>query len=186
MSDNNYVDVIQEEFTGDLDEFDTSQPPPVVQENEGAEIALARIAYRDKAIDKIKALRDYKCQQAVEWANREIIKIEKQKQWHLDSLKYFMEGINRSNPKVKSLSFPSGKIGLRQTPQRIEIDADFVPSEHTDDPFVVAKTTHVVAKEDMKAHLKNTGELPDYASVVPGKKKFYYQPNEEVSDGEQT
>ena len=76
MSDNNYVDVIQEEFTGDLDEFDTSQPPPVVQENEGAEIALARIAYRDKAIDKIKALRDYKCQQAVEWANREIIKIE--------------------------------------------------------------------------------------------------------------
>jgi len=175
--DLNYKSVIQEDFTDELEEFDSSLPP-VVQDEDAAQTALARLVFRDKEIARIEARRDFIKNQADEWANQQIEKIEVQKQHFLLPLESFMKSINKSNPKIKSLKFPYGTIGVRQTPQKIEIDDDFKPEEHADDPFVSAKVTYSVNKANIKKVMKNTGELPEYASVVPGEIKFYFKGNE--------
>jgi len=133
---------------------------------------------RDKEIAKIKARRDFIVSQAKEWAKREIEKLENQKQYLAIPLESFMEAINKSNPKIKSLKFPAGVIGLRKSPERIEIDADFEPEKHLDDPFIKQTINYSVDKKAIKERLKETGELPEYASVVPSEAKFYYKGND--------
>lgn len=175
MSDNTQITAIQEEYSGDLEEIDVEQPYPVVETDEAVITTLSRVLVRDKAIGKINAQCNFMIDQAMEWAKTEIEKIEKQKQYFLTPLQSFMESINKSNPKIKSLKFPVGKIGLRQSPQKIEIEADFVPADHTDDPNVIKKVSYSVSKKQIKEQLDKTGEIPDYASVVPGETKFYYE-----------
>lgn len=174
MSNNDYVDVIEGKYESEF-EVDTTQSPPVVEEYEIAETTLSKMVLNDQKIQAIEERRDFICKSANIWAEKEIKRIKSYNEWISQPLKYFMIGINRNNPKLKSLKFPMGKIGLRQSPQKIEIDADFVPAEHKDDPNVVRKVSYAVSKKDIASQLKETGELPDYASVVPGETKFYYK-----------
>ena len=175
MSENTQIQAIEEEYSGELEEIDVDQPCPVVESDEAVITTLGRLIYRDKAIEKIKQQADFIVSNAQLWAMREVAKIEKQKEWFLTPLQSFMESINKSNPKIKSLKFPVGRIGLRQSPQTIAIDPDFVSADHKDDPNVTEKTTYSVSKKSVKKQLDDTGEIPDYASVVPGETKFYYK-----------
>lgn len=178
MSDNTQITAIQEEYSGELESIDVEQPCPVVETDEAVITTLSRLIFRDKAVAKIELQANYLRQKANEWEKGEIEKIEKQKAWLQVPLQSFMESINRSNPKIKSLKFPVGKIGLRSTPQKIEIDADFVPDEHCGEKFIIGKTTYTVSKKDIKKQLDETGEIPDYASVIPGEQRFYYKAGE--------
>ncbi len=178
MSENTQVIAIEEEFTGSLEEIDVDQPSPVVEGDEAVITTLSRLNVRDKEIAKIEQQGYFMKDNIDAWMSNQIHKIEKQKAWLQIPLQSFMEAINKSNPKIKSLKFPVGKIGLRQTPQKIEIDEDFVAETHKEDPFVKAKITYSVSKKDIASQLKETGELPDYASVIPGETKFYYKGGE--------
>lgn len=178
MSENSQVTAIQEDYSGELEPIDVDQPSPVVETDEAVITTLSRLVVRDKEIAKIEMQRDFIKSKADTWAKVQIRKIENQKAWLQVPLQSFMESINRNNEKIKSLKFPVGKIGLRQSPQKIEIDADFKPETHKEDPCVVAKITYSVSKKLIKEQLNDTGELPDYASVVPGQQIFYYKGGE--------
>ena len=175
--DNDYKSAIQEDYSDELEVFDESLPP-VVQDEDAAQVALARLIFRDKEISRITARRDFIINQADEWAKQEIEKIERQKLHFMLPLESFMKSINKSNPRIKSLKFPQGVIGVRSTPQKIEIDPDYKAEEHPLDPNVVVKTTYSVSKTAVKNQMEATGELPEYASVVPGEVKFYFKGNE--------
>ena len=182
MENNTQITAIQEDYSGELEAIDTDQPSPVVETDEAVITILSRLNVRDKMMATVTSHANFMREQADEWEKRAIEKIEKQKEWLRIPLQSFIESINKSNPKIKSLKFPTGTIGLRQSPQKIEIDEDFDPSKHTDDPNVVAKTTWSVCKSVIAKTLKETGEIPDYASVVPGETKFYYRPNEKAGE----
>jgi len=172
---NDLTTAIAEDFSGELEPIESA---PMVESEEAAQTALYRLVVRDKKIDKIEKRRDFIVSQAKEWAKKEIEKLENQKQYLAIPLESFMEAINKSNPKIKSLKFPAGVIGLRKSPERIEIDADFVPEKHLDDPFIKQTISYSVDKKAIKEKLKETGELPEYASVVPSEAKFYYKGND--------
>ena len=157
-------------------EVDTSQPPPVIEDYDTAEEVVSKVVLDGETIKGIQAKRDFIIANANLWAEQKIKQIENYNNWYSSRLIDFMRGINKSDPQKKSIKFPLGTIGFRQLPEKIEIDLDFNPAENTDDPFVSAKTIYSVSKADIMKKLKTTGELPEYASVVPGEIKFYIKP----------
>jgi len=175
MDNENYMAIIGADKESRF-EVDTSQPPPVIEDYDTAEEVVSKVILDGETIKGIQAKRDFIIAQANLWADQKIKQIENYNNWYSSRLIDFMRAINKSDPKKKSIKFPLGKIGFRQSPEKIEIDPDYNPAEHTDDPNVVVKTTYSVSKTAIKNQMEATGELPDYASVVPGEIKFYIKP----------
>jgi len=148
----------------------------IVVTEESATVAISRVAAIENKIARIKAIRDAELQRITQWAEKEMGTLKATGRFFSDPLESFMRARNRQNPKIKSLKYPNGTIGVRMTPDRIEIEEglDLAALVEKDDPFVVASTTFQIAKKAILKALKEDGqEPPEYATLVPGEKKFY-------------
>jgi len=171
-----------EEFEGEIDNRDLNlDETPVVETEELASTFLNLIRSRERKLEDIEIFRENKIAEINEWCDAAMMQVKASILYFQQPLQIFMESRNRENEKVKSIKFPNGTIGLRKSPDRIEIDRNFQPDQHPEDKFVksVVKTIYSVDKKAIADQAKETGEVPDYAVLIPGETKFYYKFQEE-------
>jgi len=148
----------------------------VIETEESATIAISRVATIENKIARIKAIRDAELRRIRQWAENEIANLESTHVFFAAPLESFMRARNRQDPKIKSLKYPNGTIGVRMTPDRIEVEEglDLKALSEKDDPFVVESTNFRIDKKYLLKTIKEDGqEPPEYATLVPGEKKFY-------------
>ena len=171
------IDSIDEDVTGEL------QPEGefgIIEKNEEAMTLLERIKVRQDAIEGLEKLYEFrtralreKIEQADKWLADEKVKYQRQIDFFKMPLKQFMEAINASNPKIKSLNLPTGKLKLRKLPDKIVITDGFkATADDYGKPGIFEKLTYEINRTAIKEHLKKTGEMPDYATIETGETKF--------------
>ena len=149
----------------------------VIETEESATIAISRMAAVENKMARILMIRDAELLRIAQWANNEIDSLRNAYAFFAAPLESFMRARNRQDPKVKSLKYPNGTIGVRMTPDRIEIDEDAnLPALAMieNDPLIIVTKSFRVDKKAILGALKQDGmDIPEYATLVPGEKKFY-------------
>ena len=163
------TEFIEEEFSGELEEI-TEAPLPETITEESAMPMIARIGYRQKEIAKAKALRDKWIEQAEHWYEEKESKLMNGINFYSLALEGFMRALNASNPKIKSLNLPAGKLMLRKLPDKVELkEGEELTADH---PFANVKTVITLDKKGIKDQIKSTGEIPTYVEYIEGETKF--------------
>ena len=162
---------LEEEYTGELQEPDFSQPL-VIDSDLYASEKLDSLSRRVAKIRDLKQLRDDLVNKTTEFYDMQIEKIARQMAYFHLALRAYMEAKNAANPKCKSMKFSSGNLCLRKKPDKIVIDEAFKPESWQSDIFVRFKTIWSVDKTAIAKELKDTGQLPSYATVEEGEVKF--------------
>jgi len=148
----------------------------VVSDEASATLAMRVIESREREIERIRQTADGEKARIENWARAEVERHQKAISFFVAPLESFLRDINeKTGGKTKSIKYPYGTIQLRKLPDKIEIAEEFKPEEHPDDPYVKAKTNYSVDKTAIKAAMKDSGELPEYATLVPGQTKFDYK-----------
>lgn len=182
MAEDKFVDSIDEDVTGELVPVQNDDYQ-IVEKEEDATTLLERIAARTHKINRLKELYlarvqplQDKIDQAQKWLDDETAKIQSQVVFLSGPLEEFMRAINASNPKIKSLNLPTGKLKLRKLPDKVIVADDFQPTaDDMGKVGVVEKISYSVNKTDIKKHIEETGEVLDYAHIEPGEVKFEYE-----------
>jgi hypothetical protein len=168
-------DFIEEEFSGELEEI-TEAPLPETITEESAMPMIARIGYRQREIAKAKALRNKWIEQANHWYRAKESKLMNGINYYHLALEGFMRALNASNPNIKTLNLPAGKLILRKLPNTVELKEGITLGHTTN--FTVEKTTFSLDKKSVKAHIKETGEIPDFVEYKEGETKFSIEVND--------
>lgn len=176
------IDSINEDVTGELIPVNENDYE-IIEAEEQAITYLERIQARKHKLNKIKelyqervqALQD-KIDQAYKWLDEEETKLNSEIGWLIRPLEDFMRAINASNPKIKSLNLPTGKLKLRKLPDKVIIMDGFkATKDDLGKPGIVEKISYDVNKTEIKKHIEETGEVLDYAHIEPGETKFEYE-----------
>jgi len=148
---------------------------PAVDSDLKAESYLRAVAIRRNEIKRIADLRDAEIAKIQDIFNNQIEKIERSCGFLEGYLENFLREINRQDSKVKSRKYSAGVLKLSKSPDKVEIVEGFTPTEaDLDKPGInkVVKTEIKINKTEIKKYIKETGEVLDYAELVPGVTKF--------------
>jgi len=168
----------QEEFDGEIQVGQESEVWPegyVIERDDEINLALRLIYHREREIRRIDNMRKRETERVNAWADVEIEKLYRAIDHFTHSLRFYMESVNKVNPKTKSLKFPLGTIGIRKTPDKVEITQPPEEVRELWPDMVKEKMSLSVDKKAVLAKIKETGEVPGFAEVIPGESKFYYK-----------
>ena len=102
-----------------------------------------------------------------DWQRARIEPIEKQKQFYCNLLRSYLVQKDRKTEKL-----PTGTIQLRKMPDEIVIDDSEAVMLAG---FKRETVKYSVDKTKLRNHIKQTGEIPDGADVLPQEPRFNYQ-----------
>ncbi len=160
----------------DIDEILANDKEIVVDPND-PELMCSKYLYVIKKIEaeieRCKFNADAMIQEVTQWLDKKI----EQKRGQIDFMSNFMRNYLKQK-NFKSLALPTGSIGFRKQPDKVEItDEEKFMEFATFDIIRVEPEKFVPDMNAIKAKLKETGELPEGVELITPEPKFYYKLN---------
>ncbi len=156
----------------DLDQFligDEDELPEVLADLEQVERTLRAIGWRRRKIAQAEEL-------ARSVKDRADLHVENERHrfdpsFLEDRLRGYHQARLADDPKAKSISFPSGALKARKSPDRVEVDpVPFLAVQPEGSSLVRVKREP--DKSAIAAHVKATGEVLAGVELVPGEVRF--------------
>ncbi len=143
-----------------------------VTDTDSAIWAMRKIQERRGELDEIEAVYQRQIQQMNLWRETEQARL-------LRSITYFEGRLTEyhqlkldEDPTKKTIKLPNGELTCRKLPDRIEVAETAI--EGLPEQFLRVKVEP--KKTELLKHIKDTGELFDGVSVIPGDLKFTVKP----------
>lgn len=134
---------------------------------------LYAIRYLEREMEKLKSNAENMIVEINIWLDKKIAS----KQNQIDHMCRLMSNYLTQN-NLKSLHLPSGNIGFRKQPDKVEIiDVDTFFEKATFDLIRVVPEKFEPDLSAIKAKIKENGELPAGVDIVTPDPKFYYKLN---------
>lgn len=134
---------------------------------------LYAIRYLEREMEKLKSNAENMIVEINTWLDKKIAS----KQNQIDHMCRLMSNYLTQN-NLKSLHLPSGNIGFRKQPDKVEIiDVDTFFEKATFDLIRVVPEKFEPDLSAIKAKIKENGELPAGVDIVTPDPKFYYKLN---------
>lgn len=134
---------------------------------------LYAIRYLEREMDKLKSNAENMITEINTWLDKKIAS----KQNQIDHMCKLMSNY-LTHKSLKSLHLPSGNIGYRKQPEKVEIiDVDTFFEKATFDLIRVVPEKFEPDLSAIKAKIKENGELPAGVDLVTPDPKFYYKLN---------
>ena len=129
-------------------------------------------------VRKIAECRSYR-DHVARWAQAETLRAERQEIFLMRRFAgeleaWAREQIGKQHGRAKSLSLPAGVLGFRREPTKLIVvdERALVGWCRTHLPAAI-KTTELLLKSEVQAHIKATGECPAGAEIGGGGERFY-------------
>ncbi len=139
-----------------------------VEDQGAADWALRRIAEAEAKQNAAMALAQQQIAQVNAWLEKELAKSQRTVDYFTGRLTDYHRQVLEQDPKAKTVALPHGKLTARQSPDRVEVAEEAV--ETLPESF-----KRIKVEPDKKAllqHIKQTGELPEGVTLIPGEIRF--------------
>lgn len=134
---------------------------------------LYAIRHIESDMDKMKLNAENMITEINNWLEKKLASKQNQIDFMCKLMKNYL-----SQKSLKSLTLPSGNVGFRKQPERVEVvDEDKFMEFATFDIIKIEPEKFVPDLNAIKAKLKETGELPVGVDFITPEPKFYYKIN---------
>ena len=134
---------------------------------------LYAIRFREREMEKMKTNAENMISEINSWLEKKLESKQKQIEFMSNHMKNYL-----SQKNLKSLALPSGNIGFRKQPDKVEIvDPDTFFENATFDIIRVVPEKFEPDLAAIKAKIKENGEIPAGVDLITPDPKFYYKLN---------
>lgn len=134
---------------------------------------LYAIRFIEREMEKMKVNAENMIAEINNWLEKKLESKQKQIEFMCNHMKNYL-----SQKGLKSLTLPSGNIGFRKQPDKVEIiDVDAFFEKATFDLIRVVPEKFEPDLAAIKAKIKENGEIPAGVDLITPESKFYYKLN---------
>src|SRR5690606_13569022 len=132
---------------------------------------LWKINYIEQEIEKYSKVAEETIKEVNDWFDKKKSQLNGQIDYMCGQMKSYLKTHDR-----KSLTLPSGTIGIRKQQDKVEIvDFDLFCNKATPDLLRNVPESFEPDMQKIKSHIKTHGDIPDGIDVLPQAPKFYYK-----------
>lgn len=146
-----------------------------IESPDQADWAVRRVAQARRRAADIERLASREIERITAWAEAQTQKLDRDETYFLGLLEEWHR--SRADEDGKTVALPAGKLRLRKSPDRIEVEDEdgfvaWVESADHDALDGVLRWQPQILKSAIKDYMVRTGEIPPHVRIVTGLERF--------------